>query len=710
MDIAHLDTAVQLFQRAIDASPESDPDVLGPLGYCLKTRFSICGNLEDVERAILVEQAALKLVPDMHSSQPTRLNNLGSSLEMRFERLGELDDLERAIESYRRAVELNSEGPPCQCHSLPLSNLGGALRARFVRLGKLEDLEHAIAALHRADELTDDGNVNKPVVLNNLGGLLCDRFQCLGEFDDLVHAIAKHWRVVQLTPKGHPVMPDYWNNLGVSLLTCFVHVGKLNDLEDAIVALRYAIELTSDDHPNQPSQLGNLGCSLYYRFKRLEKPEDIEHAITAQLQAIVLTPNRHPYKPVGLHILGSFLRDRFEHLGKLVDLQNANAAQRRGIDMTPDGHSEKSTWLVGLGITLAAQLKVQKREPIFDEALSSFMNAITQPNGSHSERFKAAEWAMGLLIMHREFNTHQRFALLHSRIIDIIPEIVWLGQSNKRRFEESRKLGRLVNFAVTAAICAEALSQAIEWLEAGRALIWSQVLSLRGPLDDLDKQHSDLAHALRGAHAQLQSSVGTLSHNPSVPLTLNQCHYSLTIDTAADRHRGLAIQYGNVLADVRRRAGFEDFMRPKKFAAFMPSSSMSLNGPVVFINVDRNCCNALILSPEGNKTVIFLEELTLEKAERLRSGWQSYLRENGVLERAMAKAQGRANSRGKNGAIGILGRIWRWIVQPILQALGFETLVRHISTSTKWKPCTDRVCRDWRATPYHTSLGALLAH
>ncbi|KZV68459.1 hypothetical protein PENSPDRAFT_653166 [Peniophora sp. CONT] len=289
--------------------------------------------------------------------------------------------------------------------------------------------------------------------------------------------------------------------------------------------------------------------------------------------------------------------------------------------------------------------------------------------GPPSERLDAAGWAVRTLTDYHEFSTPGRLLSAHSLVISILPEIVWLGHGIKRRFEESSTAGSLVTSAVHAAVGVGALSQAVEWLEAGRSFVWSQILSFRNRLDELEEQHPDLARRLRIVHAQLQSSIHPPSHPNSETIAAEQDLPFLSSHTEADRHRGLAIEYGRILADVRRQPGLEGYLLPKKLVALLPSSE-SLDGHVVFLNMHDCRCHALLLAPEGTLATVSLSELSLDKAKKLRSQWRLYLRQHGVRERGMT-TQHRPQSN-DTAVIRVLICIWEWIVDPILQALNLN--------------------------------------
>ncbi|KZV68464.1 TPR-like protein [Peniophora sp. CONT] len=665
-ELDDLEQAIAANQRAVkltlDGHP-SKPTLLNNLGSSLQRRFERLDELDDLELAIAAQRRTVELTPDGHPRKPIYLNNLGDTSHCRFERFGELDDLEHAIAAHRGAVELTPDGHPSK--AARLSNLGGSLLRRFERLGGLDDLEQAIAAQRHANELTPDEHPSKSTLLNNFGTSLQSRFEHLGELDDLQQAIAAQWRAVALTPDGHFDKPVFLDSLGGSLHIRFERRGALGDLEQAIAAQQCAVELTLDGDPSKPLRLSNLGLSLQSRFECLGELEDIEQAIAAQQRALTFAPNGHPNRSIWLNALGISFQSRFEHRGDIDDLEHAIAAKRSAVELVPEGHPGKLINLSNLGLALCMRFERLGELSDLEEALSCFMIASGYLVGSSSTRLKAAREAVWLLTKYPELSTPGKLMSAYALIIEILPEIIWLGYSLKRRFEESSTAGSLVTSAVHAAVGVNALSQAAEWLEAGRSFIWSQILSLRNPLDELEEQHPALADRLRIVHDQLQSSAHTSSYSVTLQNTLPGV--SQTSHDAADRHRGLAIEYGQILQDIRSEAGFEDYLRPKKLAALLPVST-PFDGPVVFINMDDKGCSALVVPPNGSITTLALPELTLEKAEALRSHWQSYLHQHSVRERAIVQ-QHRPHSKKQPGVAHVLSCIWRWIVQPVLQAL-----------------------------------------
>jgi hypothetical protein len=71
--------------------------ILNNLGLSLYRRFKRKGNMENLNKAILREKQAVKLMPENHPNLILFLNNLGLSFRSRFERIGNIENLEKAV-------------------------------------------------------------------------------------------------------------------------------------------------------------------------------------------------------------------------------------------------------------------------------------------------------------------------------------------------------------------------------------------------------------------------------------------------------------------------------------------------------------------------------------------------------------------------------------------------------------------------------------
>ncbi|KZV70887.1 hypothetical protein PENSPDRAFT_427625, partial [Peniophora sp. CONT] len=377
--------------------------------------------------------------------------------------------------------------------------------------------------------------------------------------------------------------------------------------------------------------------------------------------------------------LAGSLRTRFNRFGKPEDLESAVDAIRRAVELTPDGHPDKFIWINNLGGSLHSLFTHDCTRNNFNGVVECYLAAIDQFIGHPDLRFQSAQAYVRVLVNHPEFRAPNSLLLGHSHIMDSLSELVWLGHSVQRRFDESARIGGLVNAAVSVAIESHDLERAVEWLEGGRSLIWSQFASMRTSLDDLAEQFPELANDLHAVHLKLQElamaaqidTLDTRARNRDIArdgLTQRPAY----VESAADRYRRVAIRYDNLVKDIRSRDGFHNFMRPKNLADFITSPVFTrLNAPVVFINVAEASCDALILLPSGTVKLVELPGLTQERADTLRNLWTKHVglsraHRRGAAPRAAGFMRGCSSVYTR-----VLGRLWAWVVRPVLEMLGF---------------------------------------
>ncbi|VDC07753.1 unnamed protein product [Peniophora sp. CBMAI 1063] len=669
--------AIAVRQQAINLTPDGHPRMAGlldGLGFSRFRRFQRFGDCADLDSAVGSQKHAVQITSDGHSSLPTRLNNLASSLCGRFDRLKEPGDLKLAITLQRRAVELGPDTHPDM--RTRLSTLGFTLSHRYKHFGQLEDLDAAITAFQHAAERTPEGHPDRPLHLHNLGTLLCTRFERLGENEDLERASVIQQSAVQLTPDGHPDMPVRVDQLSDVLFIHSQYYGGLDDLEGAVITACRALILTPSGHPSKLIMMNNLASRLRARFERSGDFEDLERALELQQRALELATgdSDDPYLLIGLSNLASTQCLLYGHFKRRTDLADAINTFRHAIDLIPPGYSGTSAIQRTLGHTLSLDLQFARVRETFDESLSWLMSAATQSLGSPYTHIDAVIYALTLHSEYSELST--RGGLLEAQLclFDLIPEIVWLGYGVTRRFNEAQRVKGLISSTVSTVIGTGDLVQAMEWLEAGRSFVWAQVLSLRSPIDEVAGISPDIAGSLMQLHGQLQGSIHASLHR--VPGTIRVMEHALPIKSLTlevDRHRALAIEYDRLLKDIRTRPGLENFMRPKKLAALIPPLSHS-GGYTVFIHIDVARCDALVLHQDGSIVAVPLRKLSLGMAEKLRANWKRYLQQQGVRAARMAAVPIDRLPKGCKPST-ILGHLWRWIVHPVLQALGIDSKV-----------------------------------
>ncbi|CAE6530419.1 unnamed protein product [Rhizoctonia solani] len=644
-DLEDLEKAIEYVAHALRLSPGDHPELLHQLtqlGKSYSDRFQRLGELDDLQKAIECASRALALTPDGHPHLPLRLIQLGKSHNDRFQRLGELTDLEKAIEYTSRALNLTPDGHPELPHQL--SQLGKSHNDRFQRLGELEDLEKAVKYTSRAVELTPDDYPDLPHQLTQLGKSYNDQFHRFRELRDLEKAIECASRALALTPDGHPHLPLRLIQLGKSHNDRFQRLGELTDLEKAIEYTSRALNLTPDGHPELPHQLSQLGKSHNDRFQRLGELEDLEKAVKYTSRAAELTPYGHPDLLHQLTQLGKSYSDRFQQLGELEDLEKAIEYASRALALTPDGHPSLPTQHFHLAKSFFLQFQHTNELSHLQESLWFFRNAAGSQMGEPRDKFVyALHWA-NLASKHSSLNPIEAF----QAAIDLLPQFIWMGTTTRQQYEDLSEAEGLAIQAASVAIHSSNYPLALEWLEQARCVVWNQSLMLRYPVDELHIHHPALATRLQTVIAQLDSA-RSQSHfrAPSAGL--------MTSEQIAWEHRRLAMEYDNLLSQVRTLPGFEHFLQPLKASVLVHAAR---NGPIVVIICGEDHCDALlILSGRYDIQHLPLPNFAKENAQEAHSEIEIML-------------EGREPGDG-SGIENALTVLWNGIVKPVLDFLGY---------------------------------------
>ncbi|KAI0084227.1 CHAT domain-containing protein [Irpex rosettiformis] len=677
-----LEEAIGLWTHAVELVPDSHvhkPGLLNNLGSSHQTRFEQLGKLKDLESAIVLHGRAVELTPDGHPDKPSLLNNSGSSYQTRFEQLGKLEDLESAIVLHSRAVELTPDGHPDR--PLRLNNSGNSLKTRFEQLGKLEDLESAIVLHSRAIELTPDGHLEKPSRLNNSGASLWTRFMRLGLLEDLESAIKLFTHAAELTPDGHSSKPGWLNNLANSLSDRYERTRDLEDLKKAIVHQSQAVDLTPDGHPEKPSRLNNLGAALQTKFKQSGSLDDLDQAIAHLTNAVSLAPEGYPNKPAFVYNLSSSLQGRFTEAGNVPDLEEAIKYSTCSVELLPKNHTERASRLRLLGRLFDTRLRSPHAKANDAKyAMEAFLEALQHPNSHPLERLCACGQYAALLseFPHLFNSTPPRLALLdaYKYALGLVPRCIWLGNNVRGRYasEELPVVGEVVNDAVTAAISAGEYGLALEWLETGRAVVWSQVLQLRTPLDDLRQLHPQPADDLYHVSQALQHAAS--SPSSSLP-SLTEAHKAQpSFKGHAQSSHTYALEYEKLITQIRELDGFKDFLLPKTLSQFAGACAV---GPVVVINAHKSRCDALVLYGAGDIAHVPLPDLSLLRAKAIQKLLWDTLRAKRLLNRCRGTTRDEFEHDDRGGRVTamdppdlmrvVLAELWNRVVKPIMDVV-----------------------------------------
>jgi CHAT domain-containing protein len=654
-ELAHLDEAIEVGRQAVAAAPADHPDrpmYLSNLGNSLRTRFRRAGKLADLNEAIEIGRQAVAMISEHHPDRPSCLLNLSSGLRTRFEETGELGDGDEAIEVGRQAVAAISEHHPDR--PMYLSNLAAALRNRFQRTGRSADLNKAIATARAAVAAIPADHPDRPMYLTILASGLRSRFERVGDLDDLDEAITANDQAVEGIPADHPNRPMYLANLGNALRSRSERTGQRADLDEAVAVGREAVDAAPPDHPDRRMYLSDLSASLMTRFLQAGQQADLDAAITAGQAALDAAPVDHPDRAGMLSNLAGGLLLRYERTGELADLDAAMTVNRAAADASPADHPDRARILLNLGSGLRSRYRRVGDPADAEAATLAWQEAAALPTAPAAIRIDAAR-AWGVLAA--SLGQWPVAVEGYAAAVHLLPLLAWRGVSRPSR---ERLLQDWAGLAADAAGCAVAAGQpdrAVELLEQGRGVLWSQLLETRTDLTQLQQVAPELATRLDEVRVELD--------RPASPTTPVAAITQASAGSAwlVDRQMTLADQWDELVDQVRALPGFEAFLRPPEIEELRRAAA---GGPVVVVNVSQWRCDALLVTDTDTRVV----ELSAVTHDIVHHHATSYL---DALQNYESTASTPATMHTAEQAITVtLEWLWDAIAQPVLTELGHE--------------------------------------
>lgn len=717
-EIRYIEEAIKYQRHALELTPDpkhrNRPTYLDGLGTSQRFLFERTRNPDVINEAITNQQEAVKLTVGKPPELPGRRVNLGNSLHSRFKAKQQIGDIDAAVVNLREAVNLTPDADP----NLPVwhTDLGVALTSRFEHTGRLPDLEEAIK-YHR---MAVDRH-KLPGSLNNLAVALGIHFQFAGDILVLNEAITIGLQAVELTRRDDPAMPGRLNNVGNLLQHRFTRNGDIQDIKEAIAKHGQAVELTAIGHPARVVRLSTLGLSQYLHSKWTKDSETLEEAIRTQDEAVKLTMREsqtHPDLPARLVHLGNALRTRFERRGHKDDIDKAIEVQQQGVKLTQakPGHPDLPGRLVSLGRSLQSRHKSKSDIWDIEAAIKNFKLAVELTSKDHPA-LPARQMNLGHAILTRYPKGSQSrllpaFALLqaaaeavsappsdrlraarlwaqccrvvapsqvpasYSIAVNLLTEFMGSEHPIMLRHETlaQASVSDLAAEAAEAALClplSNGVTEkfkaelALEWLEQGRCLVWSQLNELRSPIGELELAEPQLAQTFRGVSVALEAA-GSRARG-SVEASNSE---KLSLQKELSKHVELATERQQLLKSIRQLKGFENFLVPRPASYFL--DNIPRGGTIIVINAHKHRTDAIALR-EGEISHIPLPGFNPKLAIGLRDRYLQILQSFPSKRQPWDDSQrGLRKREAFQSLYNILQTLWDYVVRPILQQLKIQ--------------------------------------
>jgi tetratricopeptide (TPR) repeat protein len=669
LDKARADCCIAMFREALHLCPPGHllrDETLHNLARALSSiAFEHFGDQDALSESVELNREALTLRPPGHPSRDKTLSNLAATLRLRFEDCGDFDLLEEAVRMHREELRLCPLGDPGRANAL--DNLSAALMASFEQQGSFDAVTEAIDLGREALNLRPIDHPRRFITLSNLAESLRLRFLYQGFSVCLAEAMELHREILHTVPEADPRRGMMMMNYGDILLLAFQEHGDSCLLSEAIVVLRQASTLLPEGARLHTATLYYLAGALLASSEQSGDMSPLSEAATLHEEALKLRPSGNPRRIESLDGLAD-LCCRIEP----VSWQKAHTLYCEALEICPQGYPVRAQLLSGM-----ARCFLDVCSPFFDpvqgishlsEAYTDHFTHITRRLRAASTDMRNVEATYASVTRHMDEATRSRYNTLvlelYSQIIGILPLAANFGIDHKARLRAVVGTDRIARNAASRAVLVGRVSMAIETLEEGRGVFWTQTLHLRTPAfegvpdDDREELQRLLLLLDRATHGTETSELSAAQ---------------LERELGCRRH--LNEQAQSLIAKIRGYPELDRFLLPSAFDAVFASLP---DGFVVIVNTSDVAHHALLLHrPTGLATTVGLDfphtgfDSTSLKGKLPRDGASTFDVDS---SRAMRLSGGEEDSLGY-----VLRLLWTSIVWPVIDKLGLK--VRHTSAA-----------------------------
>jgi tetratricopeptide (TPR) repeat protein len=647
-DLDALREALDLWRAAVDALPpdhSNRPLVLGNLARGLRTWHEHGPDETHLPEMLRIHRAAVAACPHGHPGRVELLAGLGVALRLAAETTDDPALLEESAARLREALALRPPGSPGRGHRL--HSLGNTLHRLAQRNGDAALLDEAVATLRAALAEQEPGTDAYAGTLANLAVTLRQRALQTDDLDSLREA-ARLAREALHAPRASPAgQVGRLGNLGVVLQSWHEATGDTAAADEAIDAARRALALATGAGLPLVNLLNHLANALRGRFQDAGDVADLDEAVALLEEAARQAPYGDPALPLVLSNLGSARLTRYHATGRPGEPELAVGELGRAVWAVTERTSSHGTYLKGYGHALRALHHLHGDPGVLRAAEDAYRQAAgTTALPAHERVLAAWEWGAAAADGDRWAEALPGYELA----LELLP---FAASGRLVRSDQERGLSRVRGLAAEAAACAVNTGRpehAVRLLEQGRGVLLGRTMATRDGLGRLRGAHPALAERfarLRDRLDALQAADAAETARGRLP------------DGATDRRHTLAAEMEHLVAEIRARPGFEDFLAAPTLRELLECAD---RGPVVLAYCSAFRSDALVLR-DGEVLLVPLPHATPgavgEQADR--------------LDRALADAADPARDRAAQRTIGeVLAWTWDHVTGPVLDRLGLR--------------------------------------
>ena len=544
--VESLDAVIECLRDVVNICPPDSLLVLYPLASMLKVRFIVRAghSNDDYEESM----ALLERIEDSSKAgecpDSIRNRNTASAFAtmLAFARstfFNNPEYTEVAISRLRTELDSFAGTEDLEGNSVRLDfakNLVSLVNDRYTEYNLSESLEEAESYATLITDLSSSESFEASESIP----ILMDAVLKSYSITDMTEKIQEFEKLLSTTPSGTKRYSKCIAYLAAWYSAKSNRTDDMSDLEEAIKYCRLQLEAVRPIDLDIP--LKYLQVLLFHAFEKTKKISHLEESITAGYDILKLrTPRRNLFDVV-CYLVGSLLAHE-----KLLP-----------------GRREYPNEAIRLILTVIdAQYAQESARFILSYKWADIARAIRHPT-----TLAAYETAMSS--MQKSLSFAPTVSLQHTCLVALGPDLICATIP--------------LDFA-SFHIDFGRLEKAVEILEQGRAMLWSEMRGLRAPVTQLVDQDSPLAKRFAEINRELEAltvSIITPSGRPEMKDGDPQGGDGTDpFGRLVIKRRKLVEERNTIVSKIQGLPGFEGFLRAPSFATLRSAAS---RGPVIFIN------------------------------------------------------------------------------------------------------------------------------
>jgi hypothetical protein len=347
-------------------------------------------------------------------------------------------------------------------------------------------------------------------------------------------------------------------------------------------------------------------------------------------------------KHLVLDTLADFLLSR-TGLANGLDLDEIDRTIERGISAWDESQSIY-VFRVLQARSSSARYRATEVESYAAAAWSQYSALASELSARPRDRYQAVlHWIHDAELVH---NSNQASSA-YRNAIGLLPHLGYIGQDAITRREALSYARGIACQAAAHELTSDNTDTAIELLEQGRSVFWTQLLRLRSPQD-----------------------VAPVEDTTQIEHLVQELRKTEDTDWAGRRRK--AEELDTLITSIRKKSGYEHFMAPRPFADLMTAVG-GLDGHVVILIPSDSVCDMVILGATNgsNRTHLRLPAVNVESLQMMSDSLRSAAdhERRGDDARGMKKVPPTAKVRPSRDDV-VLRKLWDTLVKPIVDVLG----------------------------------------